>query len=144
MEKIKYFYKGLNKSSYIYFFHNAKYKELEEIYEKPYHKFFMSDLCAYNSMSSGSLHILYKFYSWENIALRYIKYNDLYYKENADNYEDIPYPIRPQDERIKDIIFWLDLINKTNDKKLYLKLLNLDISNVSLDDFYENLDTFYE
>lgn len=145
IEKIKFFFKDIKKNSYVSgWYYNTKYKELEEIYEKPYHKFFMSDLCAYNSMANWSKHTLYKFCSWEFIALRYIKYRDLYYKENADNYEDTPYPIRPQDERIEDIIFWLDLINKTNDEKLYLKLLNLDISNVSLDDFYENLDTIYE
>jgi hypothetical protein len=33
-----------------------------------------------------------------------IKYEDLYYKEFADHYEDTPYPIRPENERLEDIV----------------------------------------
>jgi hypothetical protein len=33
-----------------------------------------------------------------------IKYSDLYYKEFGDNYDNTPYPIRSEEDRIKEAL----------------------------------------
>lgn len=117
-----------------------KYKELEEIYEKPYHTFFMFDLYKFlgNKYSDGlywgiwgaedtiyedynenlkyPILKIYKFYPWEEMAIGYIQAEIAVYK--IDGYDEI---VKPKWEILTESLEWCDLINR--DQKLLLKIM---------------------
>ncbi len=116
-----------------------KYYKLEEIYEKPYHIFFMFDLLKfiiskyygeyrgiwgcegtvyenYNPELKYPIIRVYKFYPWEEMAIGYCKaYNFIYDEVWCEVYK---ISIK---ERLLEGIKWCNLINKN--QKLLLKIL---------------------
>jgi hypothetical protein len=141
IDKIKY-WKIENKAiPCLYDYFDSKYLELEKIYEKPYHKFFMFDLYKYYKLGGDTkfsdiwgtpiwddkiltLNSLYKFNTWENIAIGYINYTNEYFKKLYEE-EDVGEEDRIRENkifRIAEALMWINLINK--DKTFINKLIS--------------------
>jgi len=117
--------------------YDHKYRELEKIYEKPYHKFFMFDLCKFlnDKYHDGEfwyiwscewdregtpyetpllctleypIRKIYKFYPWENLAIGYYYAQNLVFKYDEESWNS------PFDKkvRIEEGLKWCELINK--------------------------------
>lgn len=157
-EIILYFISNFSKIMWLSNYFDKKYCELEEIYEKPYHDFFIFNLCKFlkdpnldrKFLSEGfqwpddynpeififPITKIYIFYPWKEITLGYCTVKDkalkLYWNNCIEYYEEIK---RSDEERIIEAISWCDFIN--SDYSLLKEILpdiiktDLDIAFVS-------------
>ena len=80
--KLIYTMEKFNETHYLNIYYEFKANNLEKLYEKPYHPFFMFDLCRflYNTNKYEDYYIqidpfknIYEFINWENLAYKYCK-----------------------------------------------------------------------
>ncbi len=110
----------------LYNYYSYKYIELEKIYNKPYHKFFLFDLCKFilnpnlnriwdlplNYNLEYPIIKIYKFYYWKTLAINYCNITEAIIEEEK-KYCKNPFE-RAINIRIDEGLYWCQLINYKN------------------------------